>query len=193
MLDAFKDDRSVAMIEAERGFLQEIGGDCHIPVGAVCTKAENEAYKLRAMFGNETGSKQAYAMVQGTKPNELAKKAAAQIRQQMAGIVSLVGAGPGDAELITVRGQKAIREADCIVYDRLASRELLDEAKPGCEFVYVGKASHNHTMKQSEINKLLVEMSMKYEKTVRLKGGDVYVFGRGGEEGLYLREAWRTF
>ncbi len=103
------------------------------------------------------------------------------------GLVYLVGAGPGDPELITVKGLKVIREAGCIVYDRLSSPELLKEAKPGCELIYVGKACHNHTMGQEEINRLLVEKSMEYEKTVRLKGGDVYVFGRGGEEGMYLR------
>lgn len=187
MLDALQDKKTAEMIKAERGFLQEIGGDCHIPIGAVC-KNKDGAYELRVMFGNETGSRQAYATVWGDKPDSLAKEAARKIRQKMAGLVSLVGAGPGDVELITVKGQKAIREADCILYDRLSSRELLDEVKPGCELIYVGKASHNHTMKQGEINRLLVEMSMKYEKTVRLKGGDVYVFGRGGEEGLYLKE-----
>jgi porphobilinogen deaminase len=188
MLEAFYDKETAAEIEAERGFLREIGGDCHIPVGAVCKKDGNGVYELRAMFGTETGSRQAYAAVRGTEPDKLAKEAAAAIRRQMAGVVSLVGGGPGDAELITVKGLRAIREADCIVYDRLSSPELLEEAKTGCEFVYVGKASHNHTMKQEEINRLLVEMSMKYGKTVRLKGGDVYVFGRGGEEGLFLRE-----
>ena len=188
MLDAFADEETANQIEAERGFLQEIGGDCHIPVGAACKKTENDTYELRAMFGNEAGTKQAYAFVQGIHPEELAKKAAAQIRRQMAGLVSLVGAGPGDAELITLRGLKAIQAADCIVYDRLSNPELLNQAKPGCEFVYVGKENHHHTMKQPESNKLLVEMSMKYDRTVRLKGGDVYVFGRGGEEGLYLQE-----
>ncbi|MCI9136311.1 MAG: hydroxymethylbilane synthase [Lachnospiraceae bacterium] len=188
MLNAFQDEEASGTVEAERGFLQNIGGDCHVPVGAVCRKGAQGDYELRAMFGNETGSRQAYAVVRGKNPAKLAKEAAAAVRRQMAGMVSLVGAGPGDAGLITVKGLQAIREADCIVYDRLATEELLKEAKPGCEFVYVGKASRNHTMKQEEINRLLVEMSMKYEKTVRLKGGDVYVFGRGGEEGIYLRE-----
>ena len=187
MLDALSDQKTAEMIKAERGFLQEIGGDCHVPIGAFCKKIDG-GYELRAMFGNETGSRQAYAAVRGSEPDGLAKEAARKIRRQMAGLVSLVGAGPGDAGLITVKGQKAIREADCILYDRLSSSELLEEAKPGCERIYVGKASHHHTMKQEEINRLLVEMSMKYEKTVRLKGGDVYVFGRGGEEGLYLKE-----
>ena len=109
------------------------------------------------------------------------------------GTVYLVGAGPGDPELITVKGLKAVQEADCIVYDRLASPELLREAKPGCEQIYVGKASHNHTMRQEEINRLLAEKSREYEKTVRLKGGDVYVFGRGGEEGMYLKDCGVPF
>ncbi len=104
------------------------------------------------------------------------------------GMVSLVGAGPGDPGLITVKGLQAIREAGCIVYDRLASPELLEAAKPGCEMVYVGKASHCHTMPQDEINRLLLQKSREYERVVRLKGGDVYVFGRGGEEGLFLQE-----
>ena len=188
LLNALSDEGSAVLIKAERGFLQKIGGDCHVPVGAVCQRKENGIYELRAMFGNETGSKQAYAVVQGTKADELANEAAVQIRRKMAGTVTLVGGGPGDAGLITVKGLKAVREADCIVYDRLSSPELLEEAKPGCEFVYVGKASHHHTMKQAGINRLLVEMSMKYDKTVRLKGGDPYVFGRGGEEGIYLKE-----
>ena len=142
---------------------------------------------LRAMFGNESGSRQAYASVSGREPEELAREAAREIRSQLAGTVVLGGSGPGDPGLITVKGLQEIREADCIVYDRLAAPELLEEAKAGCEKIYVGKASSNHTMKQGEINRLLVQKSMEYEKTVRLKGGDVYVFGRGGEEGMFLR------
>lgn len=103
-------------------------------------------------------------------------------------MVSLIGGGPGEAELITVKGLKRLREADCIVYDRLSSPELLLEAKKGCELIYVGKESHNHTMKQEEMNLLLVEKAKQYEKVVRLKGGDPYVFGRGGEEALVLKE-----
>lgn len=103
-------------------------------------------------------------------------------------MVSLIGGGPGETELITVKGLKRLRDADCIIYDRLSSPELLLEAKKGCELIYVGKESHNHTMKQEEMNLLLVEKAKQYEKVVRLKGGDPYVFGRGGEEALVLRE-----
>ncbi|MEH2941753.1 hydroxymethylbilane synthase [Lachnospiraceae bacterium KK002] len=188
MLDALSDDDTAAAAAGERSFLQEMGASCHLPVGAVLEKDGEETFCLRAMFGNETGSRQAYASVSGREPEELAREAAREIRSQLAGTVVLVGAGPGDPGLITVKGLKEIREADCIVYDRLAAPELLEEAKPGCEKIYVGKASSNHTMKQGEINRLLVQKSMEYGKTVRLKGGDVYVFGRGGEEGMYLRE-----
>lgn len=188
MLNALCDRETAEAAEAERGFLQNIGGDCHVPVGAVLEKTAEGSYRLRAMFGNETGTKQAYAAVEGTDPAMLAGQAAAEIRSQMAGVVTLVGGGPGDPELITVKGLQAIREADCIIYDRLSSPDLLKEAKAGCELIYVGKASRDHTMKQEDINRLLAEKSMKYDRTVRLKGGDSYVFGRGGEEALFLKE-----
>lgn len=188
MLDALSDGQTALAAKAERSFLQQMGGSCHLPVGAVLTSDGDKGFKLLAMFGNETGTRQAYAAVSGSDPEELARAAAKEVRRQLAGTVVLVGAGPGDPGLITVKGLQEIREADCIVYDRLASPELLEEAKPGCEKIYVGKASSNHTMKQGEINQLLVQKSMEHRKTVRLKGGDVYVFGRGGEEGLFLKE-----
>lgn len=188
LLDAFSDEETDRAVEAERGFLQEMGGDCHVPVGAVCRKRPDGLYQLDAMFGNETGSRQAYVTVCKERAEQLAEEAAMKIRKQMAGTVYLVGGGPGDPELITVKGQQVLREADCIIYDRLSSPELLELAKPGCEMIYVGKADHRHTMKQEDINRLLAVKSLRYEKTVRLKGGDVYVFGRGGEEGLFLSE-----
>lgn len=188
LLDALSDEEANRSAEAERGFLQEMGGDCHVPVGAVCRKRTDGLYRLDAMFGNETGSRQAYVTVYGARPEQLAKEAAIKIRQQLAGTVYLVGGGPGDPGLITVKGLRAIQEADCIVYDRLSAPELLEEAKPACEMIYAGKSDHHHTMKQEEINRLLAEKSMRYKKTVRLKGGDVYVFGRGGEEGIFLSE-----
>lgn len=188
MLDALSDEDTARAMEAERGFLREIGADCHVPVGAVCRKNQDESLTLHVMFGNESGSRHAHIAVSGTEPEVLAKGAAAKIRSRMAGKVFLVGAGPGDPGLITVKGLQVVQKADCIIYDRLSSPELLCETKPGCEKIYVGKANSNHTMRQEEINVLLVKKSMEYQNTVRLKGGDVYVFGRGGEEGIYLRE-----
>ena len=106
----------------------------------------------------------------------------------MAGKVYLVGAGPGDPGLVTVKGLELIQKADCIVYDRLSAPELLSYAKEDCEFIYVGKADRHHTLLQEEINELLVTKAKEHACVVRLKGGDVYVFGRGGEEGAYLRD-----
>lgn len=104
------------------------------------------------------------------------------------GKVVLVGAGPGDTGLLTLKGEKYIKQADCLVYDRLSSPQLLSMAKAGCELIYVGKENHKHVMKQEAINELLYEKSKCHELVVRLKGGDPYVFGRGGEEALYLVE-----
>ena len=104
------------------------------------------------------------------------------------GIVYLVGAGPGDYRLISVKACDCIKEADTIVYDRLADDRLLSYAKKNVELIYVGKASSNHTMKQEDINQLLVDKAKEGKVVVRLKGGDPFVFGRGGEEALLLVE-----
>ena len=104
------------------------------------------------------------------------------------GKVYLTGAGPGDIELLTLKALKVIKEADVIVYDRLANPEILDFTKNDCIFIYVGKADSNHTIPQEEINEKLYQLATKYKVVVRLKGGDPLVFGRGGEEAIYLRE-----
>lgn len=103
------------------------------------------------------------------------------------GRVILVGAGPGDPELITVKGLKALSEADVIVYDRLASPELLNHAKRGAELIYAGKEAGRHALTQDEINSILVERASRGLVVVRLKGGDPLVYGRGEEECLHVR------
>ncbi|MCB4743428.1 MAG: uroporphyrinogen-III C-methyltransferase [Sulfurovum sp.] len=102
--------------------------------------------------------------------------------------VYLTGAGPGDVDLLTVKALRVIRKADVIIYDRLANSDILVEAKDGCEFIYVGKEDSHHTLPQEEINEVIYQSALKYDNVVRLKGGDPLVFGRGGEEALYLRE-----
>lgn len=109
------------------------------------------------------------------------------------GTVYLVGAGPGAADLMTLKGRALIEQADCVVYDALVSPVMLSWAKPGCEQVYVGKRAGNHALPQEQINKLLVECGRKYACTVRLKGGDPYVFGRGAEEAAALYAAGVAF
>lgn len=102
------------------------------------------------------------------------------------GMVYLVGAGPGDYKLISLKALEYIKTADTIVYDRLADNRLLDAARPDVELIYVGKASSDHTMRQEDINQLLVDKAKEGKTVVRLKGGDPFVFGRGGEEALLL-------
>ena len=106
----------------------------------------------------------------------------------MTGKVYLVGAGPGNAKLITVKGWECIQKADVVVYDRLASPRLLRIMKPGAEKIYVGKKTNRHTMKQEDINQLLVDLALAGKKVVRLKGGDPTIFGRVGEEAELLKQ-----
>lgn len=98
------------------------------------------------------------------------------------GHVSLVGAGPGDPELITLKAVRLLQEADVIVYDRLANPELLKHANNNCETVYVGKQKDQHSLPQEQICALLVALAQQGKNVVRLKGGDPFIFGRGGEE-----------
>jgi len=104
------------------------------------------------------------------------------------GKVYLTGAGPGDIDLLTIKALRVVREADVIIYDRLANPEILKEAKDGCELIYVGKADGRHILPQDQINEVIYQSALKYDTVVRLKGGDPLVFGRGGEEAKYLKE-----
>ncbi len=104
----------------------------------------------------------------------------------MNGKVYLIGAGPGDPGLITVKGYSCLENADVVVYDRLVNPKLLKHIKPGCKLVYVGKSAKVHVKTQDETNEILYQEAKKGNMVVRLKGGDPYVFGRGGEEGEYL-------
>ena len=106
----------------------------------------------------------------------------------MAGKVFLVGAGPGDYRLITQKGIECLKAAEVVVYDYLADDRLLRWAPPAAEKIYVGKSAGRHTMRQEQISQLLVDKARAGKCVVRLKGGDPFVFGRGGEEGLLLQE-----
>ncbi len=110
------------------------------------------------------------------------------IDKQNKGKVILVGAGPGDPALITVKGMDCIRKADVLVYDFLANEKFLDHCTPNAERIYVGKKGGDHTLSQDEINQLLINKSKEGKLVVRLKGGDPLIFGRGGEEILALQK-----
>ena len=105
-----------------------------------------------------------------------------QATTQTTGRVALVGAGPGDAELITLKGARLLQTAEVVIYDNLVSAGILELISPTAERIFVGKMAGNHTMPQDDICQLLVDKALEGKFVVRLKGGDPFVFGRGGEE-----------
>ncbi len=109
------------------------------------------------------------------------------------GLVYLVGAGPGDPGLITTKGLRCIETADVLIYDYLASKSFLSHAGPDCECIYVGKKGGDHTLSQDGINQLIVDKAREGKIVTRLKGGDPFIFGRGGEEAEILVEAGIAF
>ena len=111
----------------------------------------------------------------------------------MSGKVYLVGAGPGDPGLFTLKGKAVLERADCVIYDRLANEVLLRYARPGCERIFAGRRGADPAARQAEINRLLISKAREGRVVARLKGGDPFVFGRGGEEALELVKAGITF
>jgi len=116
-----------------------------------------------------------------------------KLKEKSKGIVYLIGAGPGDPDLITLKGRECLKKADIIVYDYLVNGSLLSLAHTDAEIIYVGKKSGRHTMRQKDINNLLVESSKKGLTVARLKGGDPFIFGRGGEEAIELSKVGIKF
>lgn len=109
------------------------------------------------------------------------------------GIVYLVGSGPGDPDLLTVKALRLMQTADVVLYDRLVSQDILDLIPKGVSRIMVGKESGHHCVPQQEINRLLIKLAKNNRTVVRLKGGDPYIFGRGSEEALALRQAGIEF
>ena len=107
---------------------------------------------------------------------------------EQTGTVYLVGAGPGDPELLTLKAHRLLSQCDALVYDSLVPEEVLDLVPAGCERRFVGKRRGHHSVPQPSTNAVLVEMAQKHSTVVRLKGGDPFLFGRGGEEAAYLAE-----
>lgn len=172
----------------ERDYLKSVGGSCTVPVGAFA-EVKGDEVTLYGMLGDENGNL-AKSSVTGSKSDDLGTKLAEKLKEELKkyeGLVYLVGAGPGDPELITEKGKRAIIESDTIVYDRLINPQLLNLNR-SAKKIYVGKEVGNHLISQDEIHEILYREASQGKTVTRLKGGDPYVFGRGGEEGLFLRE-----
>lgn len=179
---------AAAVLKAERGYLSVIGGGCNAPAGAY-TKIEEKNIHMKVMFAKD-GKYPHHVEKSGRmeEAHRIGKEAGEEMKRASYGKVSLVGAGPGDAALMTVKGMAAIKRADVIVYDNLISMSLLNETKETAKLIYAGKRSSHHHLKQGEINETLLSYAKKGYDVVRLKGGDPFIFGRGGEEALALKK-----
>lgn len=109
------------------------------------------------------------------------------------GCVTLIGAGPGDPDLLTLKAYRALQSADVVLYDNLVSKDILGFVPPTAELIYVGKESSRHSMPQEQIGETLVSLAQSGRRVIRLKGGDGYIFGRGGEEAQALAQAHIPF
>ncbi len=181
LLDGFTDSDALLAGTIEREFVRRMSGDCASPIGAYCC-IDEEKCTLTGFNGLYSLSETAARADAGT----LAQKLAAAFAKR--GEAVLVGAGPGDEGLLTIAGREALMRCDAVLYDSLSTASLLRYAPEHALKVYVGKRSGVHSAKQEEINEQLCGYVSRGLQVVRLKGGDPFVFGRGGEELLALKE-----
>lgn len=218
VMEALDDKAARVCLEAEREFLRSLDGSCNAPCGAHCI-ISRENFEFRGMYAadgenpkyakikerreaagvniNDDDLKQAISLAgklvnilksdddSSDKNNDSEKKPDEVGKWK----VSLVGAGPGKRDYLSVEALRCIKNADVIIYDALISPSILNEAKMDAELIYVGKRADTIYKKQPEINKLLVVCASQGKYVVRLKGGDPFIFGRGGEEALALAKA----
>ena len=174
-----------ACAKAERAFVYGLGGSCSDPIAAHAT-VEGETLHLRAFYQNEatgavyTGSRSGSVR----DPEHVGHALAAEFRakQNGCGKVWLVGAGPSDPGLFTLKGRQVLEDAEVVVYDALVGPGILAMIPDTAETINVGKRSSHHTMRQEQISEVLAEKALEGKRVVRLKGGDPFLFGRGGEE-----------
>ena len=206
VMAALDDRKARICLEAEREFLKCLDGSCNAPCGAHCTVDEH-GFNFRGMYAYD-GKTPKYAVINEKSDEQwekisksvnadntdlefaanLAKRLVDVLKSDNKGMVSLVGAGPGKRDYLSIEALRCIKKADVIVYDALISPSILNEAKMDAELIYVGKRADTIYKKQPEINELLVNLALSGKYVVRLKGGDPFIFGRGGEEALALKK-----
>ena len=207
VMAALDDRKARICLEAEREFLKCLDGSCNAPCGAHCTVDEH-GFNFRGVYAYD-GKTPKYAVINEKSDEQwekisksvnadntdlefaanLAKRLVDVLKSDNKGMVSLVGAGPGKRDYLSIEALRCIKKADVIVYDALISPSILNEAKMDAELIYVGKRADTIYKKQPEINELLVNLALSGKYVVRLKGGDPFIFGRGGEEALALKKA----
>lgn len=212
VLAAIHCEEAGLLLEAERSFLSAIGGSCNAPAAGLCRWSQ-DGVSMRVMYAGE-GQAPRYVSCREIWPEDLRKAVAQETEKRQAvsqaydrmralgkrmaqkvraGKVWLLGAGPGDMGLMTQKCLECIRTADVIVYDNLVPDSALNEAREDAELIYAGKRAAHHHLRQEETNALLVEKALEGKTVARLKGGDPFVFGRGGEEAQELNKAGIPF
>lgn len=193
-LEDYCDKDAWAAGSAERAFVKLLDGGCSSPVAAHAEIFGDEIY-LRGLYYNEKDGSYVTGTLRGNKADaeslgrELAETLRKKRRKQMkTGKVWLVGAGPGDIGLFTLKGLKVLEQADVVVYDSLVGQGVLSRIPENVKLINVGKRASHHIMRQENINQVLLEEAQRGLRVVRLKGGDPFLFGRGGEELELLRE-----
>jgi len=183
-------ERLEALLPMHIGRLAKISGEFRHRVKQVITQESLRRRYWEKLFGNgdlasllqKGQTEKAQALMEANLTEEVAQ-----------GDVALVGAGPGDPSLLTLKALQLMQQADVVLYDRLVSKEILDLVRRDADLVSVGKAAGKHEVEQSRTNQMLVELAQQGKKVVRLKGGDSFIFGRGGEELEELVEAGVAF
>ncbi len=213
ILNAVSSDEALEELCAERAFLQAIGGSCNAPAAALSIK-ENGEITMEALYcpdgktvrrcqgkcpageGEALGLRLAEMLLEVPEENgrqEGKGSEALPENGRKPGKVWLIGAGPGDPGLVSVKGISCLRQADVVIYDHLAASGLLNEVRDDAKLIYAGKQAGSHYLRQEETNQLLVKFASEGKNVARLKGGDVFIFGRGGEEGMALFNAGIDF
>lgn len=188
-LDGFNDRDARDAAICERAFVRTLDGGCSSPVAAHA-RTEKDQIRLLGLYYDETTKRYRKGVLEGKREDAQAigRELALRLKRESAGKVWLVGAGPSDPGLFTRKGEQVLKEADVVVYDALVGQAILNMIPEHARLIDVGKRASHHTMKQEQINEVLVEEAKKGKRVVRLKGGDPFLFGRGGEELELLKQ-----
>ncbi|MEG0686840.1 MAG: hydroxymethylbilane synthase, partial [Erysipelotrichales bacterium] len=190
LIEQLKEENTTLKAKVERTFSQVFDGGCTTPMGCNATIFENRIM-FKGMYYYEGVRYDGYVEGYTYEQEAIAYRLSNQIKNQYTknkGKVYLVGSGPGNYELLTIKAQEKIANADCILYDRLISNEVLEKISDNCKLIYVGKDNHSKGLSQSLINEQMINAAFEHQNVVRLKSGDPFIFGRGFEEVQALKK-----